>query len=53
MSKDDEIIYRLKNGYAPPFRIEKVHHDDGPKHEPIYLEYILTNIPEDNDNKEC
>lgn len=43
MSEEDALFYRLTNGYAPAFRIEKVPYKD--ENNELKLRYILTNIP--------
>lgn len=48
MTKDEELIYILKHGHAPTFRIEHKARNDGSKDEPLYLEYFLTNIPKED-----
>ncbi len=49
MSSEDEIFYRLRYGRAPGTRIIKeVHMDNSrPLGERAYIEYIITNIPEE------
>lgn len=50
MSDEDNLIYTIKHGHEPKFRIESYPMSDGPneysdkKH---YMMYVLTNIPKD------
>jgi len=46
MSDEQALIFRLKHGYAPKFRLYSIHKNDGPPGERYYLEYIFTNFPE-------
>jgi len=47
MSEEDELLYRIKHGHAPKFRIEKeMIHEEGASSR---VEFTLTNIPEEKD----